>query len=57
MEWTPRSLRLTPDGVGFQAGVIALFFAPSIQRYLVDRHGETSGDLERNRTLALRVAG
>lgn len=57
MEWTQRSLRLTPDGVGFQNGVVALFFAPSIQDQLLGRDHATSEDFDRNRRRALKVAG
>jgi oxygen-independent coproporphyrinogen-3 oxidase len=57
MEWTPRSLRLTPDGALRVNGVIALFFAPSLQQYLIDRDPDRAGDLHRNRLRAEKAAG
>ena len=57
MEWTPRSLRLTPEGALQVNGVIALFFAPSLQRYLLDRDPDRAEDLHRHRLRAQRVAG
>jgi oxygen-independent coproporphyrinogen-3 oxidase len=57
MEQTERALSLTPDGVEQLPGVIALFFAPSIQGYLVSRDPDTADDMDRNERLALRVAG
>jgi oxygen-independent coproporphyrinogen III oxidase len=57
MEWTDEALRLTPEGTRHVNGVIALFFAPSIQKHLIDRDPERAEDMERNRRLAVRVAG
>lgn len=57
MTQTARSLALTPLGAHSVNGVIALFFAPSIQRYLVERDPSAAGDFVRQRNLALRVAG
>jgi coproporphyrinogen III oxidase-like Fe-S oxidoreductase len=57
MEWTPRSLRLTAEGALNGNGVLALFFAPSIQRYLIDRDADRADDLHRHRLRAERVAG
>jgi oxygen-independent coproporphyrinogen-3 oxidase len=57
MEWTDRALRLTPAGALEVNGVIALFFAPSIQRYLVDRDPAAADDMARARRQAQRVAG
>src|SRR5688500_12626725 len=57
MEWTPRSLRLTGKGALNASGVIALFFAPSIQRHLLDRDPERAGDLLQHRLLAEKIAG
>lgn len=37
MEYTNSALRLTPEGAMHINGVIALFFAPSIQQYLIER--------------------
>ncbi len=37
MEYTPRALSLTREGAAQVNGVIALFFAPSVQKYLIDR--------------------
>jgi oxygen-independent coproporphyrinogen-3 oxidase len=57
MEWTDETLRLTAEGAAHVNGVIALFFAPSIQGYLLQRDPEAAVDLHRNRSAALRVAG
>jgi oxygen-independent coproporphyrinogen-3 oxidase len=57
MEWTERSLRLTPEGAASVNGVIALFFAPSVQGYLLERDPERAEDFVRQKRLALRVAG
>lgn len=61
MEWTgegaERALSLTPEGALHKNGVIPLFAAPSIQRYLVERDPTRAEDFERSRRVALRVAG
>jgi oxygen-independent coproporphyrinogen-3 oxidase len=57
MEWTEDALRLTPEGAAQVNGVIALFFAPSIQRYLVERDPDRAEDMDANRAAAARVAG
>jgi oxygen-independent coproporphyrinogen-3 oxidase len=57
MEWTPRSLRLTAEGALNVNGAIALFFAPSMQRYLLDRDPDRAADLHRHRLRAQKVAG
>jgi oxygen-independent coproporphyrinogen-3 oxidase len=57
MEWTEDALRLTPEGAAQVNGVIALFFAPSIQRYLVERDPDRAQDMDANRAAAARVAG
>ncbi len=57
MEWTPRSLRLTREGAANVNGVIALFFAPAIQQYLLERDPDRAGDLHRHRLRAEKVAG
>ncbi len=57
MEWTERSLRLTPEGAANVNGVISLFFAPSVQAYLVERDPERAEDFARQRRISLRVAG
>jgi hypothetical protein len=38
-------------------GVIALFFAPSLQAYLLERDPDHAQDMQRSRVQALRVAG
>jgi oxygen-independent coproporphyrinogen-3 oxidase len=53
MEWSGRSLRLTPDGCDHVNGVIALFHAPSIQSVLL----AGGPDLSRARRAAVAVAG
>ena len=57
MEWTERALRLTTEGAAHVNGVIALFFAPAIQQYLIERDPDRPLDLHRNQKLAARVAG
>ena len=57
MEETAEALRLTAEGAAHVNGVIALFFAPSIQRYLLERDPDRADDLDANRALSLRVAG
>jgi oxygen-independent coproporphyrinogen-3 oxidase len=52
-----RALSLTPEGARSFAGVIALFFAPSVQRYLIARDPETATDMDLARKRALRLAG
>jgi len=49
MERTPTALRLTPEGAEQVNGVIALFFAPSVQQYLIERGSEQAENLHRNR--------
>jgi oxygen-independent coproporphyrinogen-3 oxidase len=39
MEWTDRSLRLTDKGHDNFNGVIALFYAPSVQKVIIERYG------------------
>jgi oxygen-independent coproporphyrinogen-3 oxidase len=56
MEETPGALSLTPEGAAHVNGVIALFFAPSIQRYLLERDPDRASDLHLNRAASLRVA-
>lgn len=53
---TSEALSLTPSGAGHFAGVIALFFAPSVQRYLVNRDPDTASDMDVARTKALRLS-
>jgi oxygen-independent coproporphyrinogen-3 oxidase len=57
MEQAAETLRLTPEGAMHVNGVIALFFAPSIQQYLIERDPEDAEDMHRNQVQALRVAG
>ena len=52
-----RALSLTPEGACHFAGVIALFFAPSVQKYLIDRDPEHATDMNVSRAKALRIAG
>ena len=56
MQLGPEALSMTPEGVHFKNGIIPLFAAPSIQRYLIERDPDASDDLAKNRKLALRVA-
>jgi oxygen-independent coproporphyrinogen-3 oxidase len=50
------TLRLTPAGCDHKNGVHALFYAPSIQRYLLSRDPERAEDFERHRKSARRLA-
>ncbi|TGN20199.1 coproporphyrinogen-III oxidase family protein [Leptospira idonii] len=50
------SLSLTEEGAKYFNGTIALFFAPSVQGYLIDRNPETAEDMHKNRKLAETVA-
>lgn len=52
-----RALSLTPEGAQHFAGVIALFFAPSVQRYLLNRDPDVATDMDVARNKALRIAG
>ncbi|MGH8246287.1 MAG: hypothetical protein ACREUU_07620, partial [Gammaproteobacteria bacterium] len=56
MHDTGRALSLTPEGARHFNGVIALFFAPSVQEYLIRRDPDTADDMQRNRQFALAVA-
>jgi len=56
MHFTDRALSLTPEGASRFNGVIALFFAPSVQRYLIDRDPERAQDMDCNRKLALNIS-
>jgi oxygen-independent coproporphyrinogen-3 oxidase len=57
MELTGETLRLTAHGSEHKNGVHALFYAPSIQKYLLDRNPDEASDFERHRRSAARVAG
>jgi oxygen-independent coproporphyrinogen-3 oxidase len=57
MALTEHALSLTAEGVHHKPGIIPLFAAPSIQRYLIDRDPTQADDFVRNRKLAVRVAG
>ena len=57
MEYRDEVLGLTAKGVDHKSGVHALFYAPSIQRYLVSRRPDEAEDLERHRRRAARTAG
>ncbi|OGL95247.1 MAG: hypothetical protein A2284_07855 [Deltaproteobacteria bacterium RIFOXYA12_FULL_61_11] len=52
MAYTPHALSLTHEGVAQVNGIIALFFAPSIQRHLIDR----DADCMRTRTTAIALS-
>ena len=51
------ALSLTAEGGRHFAGVIALFFAPSVQRYLIERDPARATDMDVARGKALRIAG
>jgi oxygen-independent coproporphyrinogen-3 oxidase len=52
-----RAFSLTKKGAENFYGVIALFFAPSVKQYLINRDPNVAEDLEQNRLLAKRVYG
>jgi len=56
MHDTGRALSLTPEGARHYNGVIALFFAPSVQEYLIRRDPDSAEDMHRNRLIALTVS-
>ena len=56
MNYTDKTLSLTKEGARHFNGVIALFFAPSVQAYLIGRDPERAEDLDRNRRIARVVA-
>lgn len=55
MEDTGRALSLTPEGARCFNGVIALFFAPSVQTYLLERDPDRAEDMDLHRRRALAV--
>jgi oxygen-independent coproporphyrinogen-3 oxidase len=57
MHQGPRALSLTAEGALQVNGVIPLFAAPGVKRYLIERDAESRDDLHRNRARALRAAG
>lgn len=57
MDLSDRALSLTTDGVHHKPGIIPLFAAASIQRYLIERDPMQADDMVRNRKMALRVSG
>jgi oxygen-independent coproporphyrinogen-3 oxidase len=56
MEYYDETLRLTAHGCDHKNGVHALFYAPSIQRYLLSRDPERAEDFERHRRSARKLA-
>ena len=50
------ALSLTELGAQNFSSVIALFFAPSVQHYLIERDPESATDMDRHRDRAERVA-
>jgi len=56
MEYTDRALRLTTEGAQHFHGVVALFHAPSVKQYLIDRDPAVAQDMHHNQRLALSVA-
>lgn len=53
MEWTETgTLRLTGRGARLKSGVHALFYAPSVQAYLLERDPAHAKDMERHRRRA-----
>jgi len=56
MEWKPRTLSMTELGEKHFAGLCALFHAPSVKAYLLERDPLKAQDFQRNRRAALKVA-
>jgi oxygen-independent coproporphyrinogen III oxidase len=50
-----RSFSLTEKGAQHFNGVIALFFAPSVQSYLIQSDPSTSDDFKKNEMAALQI--
>ena len=50
------ALSLTDEGTSYVNGIIPLFAAPSIQKYLLERDPARADDMTRNRRAALQVA-
>jgi oxygen-independent coproporphyrinogen-3 oxidase len=50
------ALSLTEEGTPYVNGIIPLFAAPSIQKYLLERDPARADDMSRNRRAALQVA-
>ncbi len=50
------ALSLTEEGAACFAGVIALFFAPSVQKFLLGRDPDTATDMDIARARALKIA-
>lgn len=50
------ALSLTDEGASAVNGIIPLFAAPSIQRYLLERDPDRADDMTKNRRAALQVA-
>jgi len=53
---TGRALSMTAEGARHFNGVLALFFAPSVQAYLLGRDPDRALDMQRARRAALKVA-
>ncbi|WP_428241779.1 coproporphyrinogen-III oxidase family protein [Gynuella sp.] len=51
----PRSLSLTVKGAQHFAGTIALFFAPSVQTFLLQRDPKLAEDMHKNKIMAEKV--
>ena len=56
MDCSDRALSMTTTGAAHFNGVCALFHAPSVQAYLIQRDPATAEDMRRNRTIAVFVA-
>ena len=57
MEWKNDTLSMTTLGERHFSGLCALFHAPSVKQYLIERDPEQAQDMHLARRLALRVAG
>jgi oxygen-independent coproporphyrinogen-3 oxidase len=57
MQWTEQTLAMTPLGERHFSGLCALFHAPSVKQYLLERDPEKAEDMHLARRLALKVAG
>lgn len=56
MQYTDTTLNLTQQGAFHFNGVIALFFAPSVKRYLIERDPNAAQDFTKNEELARKVS-
>lgn len=56
MVLSKEALSLTPEGSHYKNGIIPLFAAPSIQKYLIDRDPLSADDMKINRQFAIQTS-